>query len=735
MRMYSRGELLMKDRLYKLMNWPKIEEIIYSESDNPRELLGPTPAGKSTLIQTFYPGAVKAKIHIPSICKSYTCDVADEDGFFACLVPISCEDLPAYFFQYTMADKSMVERKECYRFAPVLTPEDTEKFKYGIHESIYELLGAHPMTIDGVRGTHFAVWAPNALRVSVVGDFNHWDGRIHQMIRLWDSGIFELFVPDAFPGDNYKFELKLKGGMTYLKADPYANEAQLRPDTASVITNLGGFGWEDANYLNKRRKASENDPVSICEVELSAFRTEHGTSGYRAIAKELIPYLQDTGFTHVELMGVLEYPEDASRGYQVTGYYAPTARYGSPKDFMYFVNEMHKAGIGVIIDWVPSGFSCDGIGLSAFDGTCLYEHRDPRQGFHPGLNTATFQYGRPQVSNFLTANALFWLEKYHVDGLRMDAVSNMLYLDYGKQNREWIPNMYGSNENLEAWEFLRKVNSLIKERFPGVLTIASEEAAAPLVTAEPSEGGLGFCMKWNNGFVKDYLDYIGQDPIYRRFHHNTLTFSMVYQYTENYVTAFSHESLPEGMYSLLERMPGDAAQKLAGLRLTLAYQFVHPGKKLVFCGGEKGKDQEELSIADAQLRSLLKRLNELYRTVPALYDLDTLSEGFSWINSMGAKEGILSFARNSKNGSSVLVAMNFSGIPMDLTTGVPVAGKFKEILNTDDKAFGGTGIVNVRAKRTKAKECDGFDHSITIKLAPLSLSVLQYIPLTVSEKE
>lgn len=725
----------MKDKLYQLMNWAKIEEIIYSEADNPRELLGPIKVGKSTLIQTFYPGAVKAEIEIPSIGKKYPLEMADENGFFACLVPISWGELPDYFYRYTLTDNSVVERKESYRFAPVITKEDTEKFKFGIHESVYELLGAHPMTIDGVRGTHFAVWAPNAMRVSVVGDFNHWDGRIHQMIRLWDSGIFELFVPDAFPGDHYKFELKLKGGLTYLKADPYANESQQKPDMASIIANLDGFGWEDAKFLSDRAKTTDNPAVSICEVDPFLFRGERGNAGFRVIAKDLIPYLKDTGFTHVELMGVLEYPEDATKGYQVTGYYAPTSRYGSPKDFMYFVNEMHKAGIGVIIDWVPSGFSCDSNGLSAFDGTCLYEHLDPRQGFHAGLNTATFQYGRPQVANFLMANALFWIEKYHVDGLRMDAVSNMLYLDYGKQEGEWIPNMYGSNENLEAWAFLQKTNSLIKERFPGVLTIASEEAAAPMVTGDVAQGGLGFSMKWNNGFVNDYLEYISQDPIYRRFHHAALTLSQVYQYTENFVTAFSHEVIPDGMVSLLEKMPGTPEGKLANLRLTLAYQFVHPGKKLVFCGGEEKQGQEELFTADSKLRNLLKKLNELYRSVPALYALDDVSEGFQWINSIDAKSGILSFARKGKGEDCVFVVANFSGIDREVTTGVPISGKYKEILNTDDLTFGGTGAVNGRAKRTKEKAWDGFENSLTIKLAPLSLSVLQYIPLQTHEKE
>lgn len=715
----------MTNKLYNMMNWPKIEEIIYSECDDPHTLLGPKAVGSAvTLLQTFCPGAVKAEVEIEGKKKTYSCEVADEDGFFACLLPISLKNLPMYTYCFTMADKSLVRRKDAYRFAPVITKEDTERFKFGVHESVYELLGAHPMTIDGIRGTHFAVWAPNALRVSVVGDFNHWDGRIHQMRRLWDSGIFALFVPDAFPGDNYKFELKLKGGMTYLKADPYGNEAQPRPDNASVITNLSGFDWSDAAFLKQRADAGENTPISICEVNLGAFLKEK--ANYRVIARELIPYLRETGFTHVELMGVLEYPEDGSLGYRVSGYYAPTARYGSPKDFMFLVNELHKEGIGVIIDWVPSGFACDDNGLSFFDGTGLYEHKDPRQGYHAGLGTATFQYGRPQVQNFLMANALFWAEKYHVDGLRLDAVSNMLYLDYGKQHGEWLPNMYGGNENLEAWEFLRKLNDLMKKRFPGVLTIASEEAAAPMVTVPTEEGGLGFALKWNNGFVQDYLEYIGQDPIFRRFHHNTLTFSMVYQYTENFLTAFSHETLQEGMSSLLDKMPGEKENQLANLRLTLAYQFVHPGKKLLYCGGETG---EELEEADKGLKALLKRLNDLYRTAAPLYESDNEAGGFTWLNSIGAKEGILSFARNSSKGETLLIVANFSGIPMEAVTGVPEAGKFKELLNTDDVAFGGSGIVNVRAKHTKAKERDGFENSLSIKLAPLSLSVLQYSAL------
>ena len=421
----------MTNKLYQLMNWPKIEEIIYSECDNPHELLGPHKAGKQTLVQAYFPGAEQAQIVFEGTGQRVELELADEDGFFAALLPRKESDVPAYHYLVKGKDGSESVRGEAYRFAPQITESDMDKFQSGIHYTIYEKLGAHPMTIDGIRGVYFAVWAPNVMRASVVGDFNGWDGRIHQMRRLGDSGIFEIFLPDAKAGDNYKFELKIKGGMTYLKADPYGNAAQLRPETASVVADLDSFVWEDGEFLKGRAGfQTGNAPVSVYEMYLGSFvapaeegEASGGYANYREIAAQLIPYIKKMGYTHVELMPVMEHPLDGSWGYQVIGYYAPTARYGSPEDFMYFVNELHKAGIGVILDWVPAHFPRDTYGLSNFDGTCLYEHMDPRQGCHPHWGTLIYNYGRPQVSNYLIANALFWVEKFHADGIRMDAVS------------------------------------------------------------------------------------------------------------------------------------------------------------------------------------------------------------------------------------------------------------------------------------------------------------------------
>ncbi len=441
----------MTNKLYQLMNWPKIEDIIYSECDNPHELLGPHKIGKQVLIQAYFPGAKQVEILFQESGERVEMEQADEDGFFAALLSRKEKELPLYHYVVKQADDREHIQGEAYRFAPQITKNDTDRFQNGIHYTIYEKLGAHPMTIDGVKGVYFAVWAPNVLRASVVGDFNGWDGRIHQMRRLWDSGIFELFIPDAKVGDNYKFELKVKGGLTYLKADPYGNAAQLRPETASVVADLDSFVWEDEAFVKGRTKfQTGNVPVSVYEMYLgsvTASEEEGHYANYREIAAKLIPYIKEMGYTHVELMPVMEHPLDGSWGYQVIGYYAPTARYGSPEDFMYFVNELHKAGIGVILDWVPAHFPRDTYGLSHFDGTCLYEHQDPRQGSHPHWGTLIYNYGRPQVSNYLIANALFWVEKFHADGIRMDAVASMLYLDYGKKDGEWVANIYGGKEN------------------------------------------------------------------------------------------------------------------------------------------------------------------------------------------------------------------------------------------------------------------------------------------------
>lgn len=747
----------MKDKLYKLMKWPEIEEIIYSECDDPHKLLGPHKEGNQTLLQAFFPGAEKVCVEWKNKGKANSADfswdkdlemeVADEDGYFAALIP--AKELPDYRYKVKMADGSEVYRQETYCFAPYLTKEDTDKFQFGIHYTIYEKLGAHPMVLNGKQGVLFAVWAPNALRVSVVGDFNGWDGRVHQMRRLWDSGIFELFIPDAWVGDLYKFELKLKNGLTYLKADPYCNAAQLRPDTASVVASIDAFQWEDEKFLAGRKEFQCGEvPMSVYEVYLGSVKSPaegREYANYREIAPVLIEYVKKMHYTHVEFMPVMEHPLDGSWGYQVIGYYAPTARYGSPEDFMYLVNELHKAGIGVILDWVPAHFPRDAYGLSNFDGTCLYEHQDPRQGYHPHWGTLIYNYGRPQVSNYLIANALFWVEKYHADGIRMDAVASMLYLDYGKQDGEWIANMYGGNENLEAIEMIKHLNSILKKRNPGVLSIAEESTAFPKVTGSLEDDGLGFDLKWNMGFMNDYLDYIKYDPYFRSHHHGELTFSMIYAYSEKFMLVFSHDEVVHGKATMVGKMPGERKDKFAALRLTYGYMMTHPGKKSLFCGQDFAEFDEwnEKRILEWELlqypehagvAALVEDLNKLYRREPALYELDEQPEGFEWINNISANNCYLTYLRKGKDPeNTLLVVTNFSGIEKTITTGVPFEGKYKEILNTDALKYGGTGIVNPRVKAATDTEWDDRKQSISVKLAPQSLSILQFIPYTEEE--
>ena len=738
----------MNKKLYGLMNWRGIEEIVYSESDNPHELLGPHKSGRQTVVQAYFPGAEAASIVFEEEGGTVEMEMADEDGFFAAFVSGKESSLPAYHYQVRGRDGKEYTRGEAYRFAPQITRKDTEKFKNGIHYTVYEKLGAHPMVIDGISGTYFAVWAPNVMRASVVGDFNSWDGRAHQMRRLWDSGIFELFIPDVKPGDIYKFELKLKGGLTYLKADPYGNAAQKRPETASVVADLGSFRWEDEKFLKGRESfQTGNVPMSIYELYLGSIIRENKETypNYREIAAKLIPYIKEMGYTHVELMPVMEHPLDGSWGYQVIGYYAPTARYGSPEDFMYFVNELHKAGIGVILDWVPAHFPRDTYGLSNFDGTCLYEHLDPRQGSHPHWGTLIYNYGRPQVSNYLIASALFWVEKYHADGIRMDAVASMLYLDYGKKDGEWVANMYGGKENLEAIELIKHLNSIMKKRNPGVLTIAEESTAFPKITGELDDDGLGFDLKWNMGFMNDYLDYIKYDPYFRSHRHGELTFSMVYAYSEKFILVFSHDEVVHGKASLIGKMPGDRAQKFANLRLTFAYMMTHPGKKLLFMGQDLGEFDEwnedrsvEWNLAEVPehkgISVLMKDLNHLYRTLPALYEQDDVPEGFEWVNHISAQDCYLTYLRKgTKADEALLVVANFAGVEREITTGTPFAGKYKEIFNSDSAKYGGAGIVNNRVKRAKPVEWDDRPYSVTVKMAPLSLSILKFIPYTEAE--
>lgn len=740
----------MTKKLYKLMNWADVEAIVYSEEDNPHRILGAHTVSGSTMIQFFYPGAVKATV-LTSAKNRFPMELADEEGYFALLIPKN-EKLK-YTVEVTLADGTVREVCDPYNFAPQITKKDTDKFNNGIHYTIYELLGAHPKVIDGISGVYFAVWAPNALRVSVVGDFNNWDGRFHQMRRLWDSGIFEIFVPCANVQDNYKFEIKVKSGLVYLKADPYGNYAQLRPETASVVADLTKFKWSDDDWMEKRKTwKPETSPVSVLELHLASFRKPDPEEGrdfynYRELAPMIISYVKEMGYTHIELMPVMEHPLDASWGYQVIGYYAPTARYGTPDDFKFFMNEMHKNGIGVILDWVPAHFPRDTQGLGRFDGTCLYEHADPRQGEHPHWGTFIFNYGRPEVKNYLLANALFWLREYHADGIRMDAVASMLYLDYGKNDGEWIPNMYGGKENLEAIEFLKHVNSMIHKEKSGAIVIAEESTAWPRVTGHVEQDGLGFDLKWNMGWMNDFTGYMHYDPYFRSYHHGELTFSMIYAYSEKFMLVLSHDEVVHGKSSMIGKMPGEIPDKFKNLRAAYGFMTMHPGKKLLFMGQDIAEFDEwnenrsvewELLQYDShkQMQEYVKTLNQFYAKYPALYATDNDPDGFEWINNISANENVIVFLRKAETEKdTLLVVCNFANEKREhYKIGVPYPGKYKEILNSDSKKFGGDGYINARAIASAIDECDNRDNSIQIKMPALSIQVFSYTPFTAKEQ-
>ena len=729
----------MEDKLYDLMDWAEIEAVQYSEEKYPRNILGPRVVPEGILVQCYFPEEEKVYLKTLSDRRCYA--MTEEDsGFFAILLP--GKTIPRY--KFVLGDKK--EGREIYdpyAFPCQITEKEETRFTAGICYDIYEKLGAHPMTIDGVEGVYFAVWAPNAMRVSVVGDFNHWDGRTCQMHCL-DSGIFELFVPELKPGALYKYEIKAKGELTYLKADPYANGAELRPDTASIVEDLRDYPWQDQEWMQQReQKQGYQAPMFIYEVHLGSWKKPREEDrefyNYREIAPMLAEYVKEMGYTHVELMPVMEHPLDESWGYQVTGYYAPTSRCGSPEDFMFFMDYMHREGIGVILDWVPAHFPRDTFGLAAFDGTCLYEHLDPRKGSHPHWGTLIYNYGRPEVRNFLIANALFWADKYHADGIRMDAVASMLYLDYGKQDGEWVANIYGGNENLEAIEFLKHLNSIFKKKFPSALLIAEESTAWPKITGDLEEEGLGFDYKWNMGWMNDFLGYMRYDPVYRGAHHDELTFSMIYNYSERFLLSFSHDEVVHGKGTLVSKMPGEYEQKLANLRLAFGYLTAHPGKKLVFMGQDFAQDMEwnEKQELDwkalehpqhVQMKEYMKALLQLYRACPALYREDFRAEGFEWINCLEWEKNLLIFLRKTeREEDTLLIVCNFSNVVYaDYQIGVPFRGKYKEIFNSDAAAFGGGGNVNPRVKMSREEECDERKQSIKVKIPPLGISVFQY---------
>lgn len=747
----------MDQTLYELMDWAGIEEIVYSEAANPHELLGAHMTEKGMLIQAFMPTARDITVKLASTGKSYQMEMADEAGFFAVLIPR--KTLAEYTFMVFYDNGSLCEIHDPYSFAPQLTDSDLKKFEAGIHYNIYNKMGAHPMKIKGVDGVYFSVWAPCAMRVSVVGDFNLWDGRRHQMRNLGDSGIFELFIPEVEQGAVYKYEIKFKNGLPALKADPYANYAELRPNTASVVWDLNEYEWQDQEWMAARAKRdTKTEPVSIYEVHLGSWKrkplltdhTQHEITGsefynYREIAVELAEYVKEMGYTHIELMPVMEHPLDESWGYQVTGYYAPTSRFGTPDDFMYFMDYMHGQGIGVILDWVPAHFPRDAWGMANFDGTCVYEHKDSRQGSHPHWGTLIYNYGRPGVSNFLIANAMFWADRYHADGIRFDAVASMLYLDYGKNPGEWVANIYGGHENLEAVEFLKHLNSVFRARKDGAVLIAEESTSWPKMTGEVKNGGLGFDYKWNMGWMNDFLGYMKYDPYFRCHHYNELTFSMIYAYSENFILVFSHDEVVHGKGSMVGKMPGDSLEvKFANLRAAYGFMMGHPGKKLLFMGQDFGQVNEwsehksiEWELLEfplhSQMKEYVKALNHVYRQQPALYKKDYHPDGFEWVNCMDSANNVVAFLRKTeKREETLLIVCNFApALHRKYQLGVPFEGKYKEIFNSDAEVFGGQGLCNPRVKTSKREECSGKSNSISVQLAPLGVSIFSCTPVKV----
>lgn len=730
----------MDEKLYSKMQWPEIEALVYSEHDRPCQILGQQVTEDGILMTAFNPDAVAITARNTKTKKEYPMEKVDDGGYFAVLADESKAFPYVYIVDY--GEDNIVTQGDPYAYDSMITSEDIMKFNSGIHYEVYKILGAHVMKINGVSGVHFAVWAPNAIRVSVVGDFCNWDGRRYPMQRLGDSGIHELFIPGMAEGEIYKYEVKIKGDTVVLKSDPYGYYAQVRPNTASIVYDINKYQWQDKEWLKTRKKAdTKSAPMNIYELHLGGFKKPDEADGryfynYRELAPMIADYVKDMGYTHIELMPVMEHPLDESWGYQVTGYYAPTSRYGTPDDFMYFMDYMHQQGIGVILDWVPAHFPRDLGGLANFDGTCLYEHPDPRRGAHPHWGTLIFNYGRPEVINFLIANALYWVEKYHADGIRMDAVASMLYLDYGKKDGEWLPNIYGGNENLEAIELLKHLNSMMKKRNPGAMMIAEESTAWPKITYPVEDDGLGFDYKWNMGWMNDFTGFMKLDPLFRKYHYGELLFSMVYAYSEDFVLVLSHDEVVHGKCSMIGKMPGEGSDKFDNLRVAYGFMAAHPGKKLLFMGQDYAQFTEfneakslEWFMLDyephRQMQNYVRDLNHLYTSYPAFYALDTDPDGFEWINNISADESIVVFLRKTeKLDETLLIVCNFTPVVYENhKIGVPFTGKYKEIFNSDAVVYGGKGHVNPRLKQSKKDECDDREDSITITVPPMGMAV------------
>ena len=729
--------MLTTTKLYDIFH------IVNGEHSDPHTVLGmhemEEDGRKAVVVRAFLPDAAGITvIDYANKRKKYPMERLHADGFFEVTIA-DREEWFRYQLEYTDADGNTWRSYDPYSFSPTLSEFDRHLFGAGTHYEIYEKMGGRLMTHEGARGAAFSVWAPNAKAVSVIGDFNNWDARRSPMRRLGESGIWELFLPAAAEGDKYKFHVTQCDGRVVDKTDPYGVYAEVRPNNASVLYPLKRYKWKDRRWMTARRKYDfRTAPMNIYEVHLGSWKRAEGDRflTYTELAEQLIPYVKEMGYTHIEMLPVEEHPFDGSWGYQVTGYYAPTSRYGSPDEFKQFVDACHQNGISVILDWVPAHFPKDDFALARFDGTALYEHQDPRLGEHIQWGTYIFNYGRKEVANFLLANALYWMDIFHIDGLRVDAVASLLRLDFCKEEGQWLPNVYGGSENLEAIEFLKHMNSVIAEREPGALMIAEDSTAWPGVTKKVDEGGLGFSLKWNMGWMNDFLSYIKIDPIYRKYHQNKLTFGMAYHYAENFVLVLSHDEVVHTKSSMIGKMPGDVWQSFANLRLSYGFMMGHPGKKLLFMGGEfaqysewseaRSLDWHLLQYADHQeMQAYVKELNHLYAEEPAFWAEDFDPNGFQWIECDDAESSIVSFVRRSEEKELVFLCNFTPVVHRGFSLGVPQEGVYHERLNSDAARFGGSDVINAVPLQSKAEPAGRCPFRVELDVPPLGMVILE----------
>lgn len=708
----------------------ELARILHGEHWDPHHFLGLHLHDGKHVIRLYRPGAKEVFLKVAD--KSVPAKRIHEAGIFEYVAnqPITSKDYKIYHQNGLLAE-------DPYAFFPTWGEVDSHLFNKGVHYELYDVMGAHQTIHDGVAGVKFAVWAPSAMRVSLVGDFNFWDGRVNPMRSMGNSGVWELFVPGLSEKERYKFEIKTKQGELLIKADPFANASELRPMTASVVANVNGFEWGDEEWLKARaQEHSFSKPLNIYEVHLGSWKLSHGHHmNFREIAIELASYCKEMGYTHVELMPVEEHPLDESWGYQVSGFYAVTSRYGTPEDFQFFVDFLHQNNVGVILDWVPGHFPTDDFSLARFDGTALYEHEDPRQGYHPHWNTLIFNYGRHEVSNFLIACALFWVEKMHIDGFRVDAVASILYLDYGREQGGWVPNKQGGNENFEAIEFLKHLNSVLHTKFPGIMTIAEESTAFPGVTRNVEWDGLGFDYKWNMGWMNDTLRYFHKDPLYRRYHHNDLTFGLLYAFSERFILVLSHDEVVHGKGSLLSKMPGDYWQKFANLRLLLSYMMCQPGKKMLFMGGELGQFSEWwvkeeihwhlLQYPSHQgIKNLTKAINQFYLSHAPLWERDFDFTGFEWVNFSDVDNCIISYRRKGSTPYELLCVHNFTPTFHPVyNLSLPNVATIREVFNSDEEIFGGSGKKNETIEL--CRDSEGITTGVNLQISPLATLIFE----------